>query len=400
MPKRCWNPAIIHWRIHSHLSRVQEPRSDIFRVMSSLLKHYGWPVSPYSAKTRAYLQFKRIPFSQVYPSLWYLRFRIQKAVGAAIMPTVRLNNGTWLQDSSHIIDELEALHPNPSIHPSGAKQKLFSYLIELHGDEWLPMVALHYRWHLKENKAFALQEFKRYGLPWSPYFLSTPLVLPIAKKMQSYLPALGVTDKTIPALEHFTQTLLNNLDNHFQQHRYLFGDRPSIGDFALFGPIWAHLYRDPGSTFLFNKVPQVKEWMERLLDPSPFEGNYLPEDQVPETLFPILRCIFRDQIPWIQTLRTAINQWCEANPQAKRVPRSLGFAEFSIGNATERRKLITFVQWKAQRAWASYENSTSEEKVEVDQFLLRLGLPNPFIDSFENPLVRHNFKPFLANAAR
>ena len=38
--------------------------------MSNAPTHYGWLVSPYTAKTRAYLQYSQQPFVDVEPSVW------------------------------------------------------------------------------------------------------------------------------------------------------------------------------------------------------------------------------------------------------------------------------------------------------------------------------------------
>ena len=146
------------------------------------MKHYGWLASPYTAKTRSYLKYIAVPFKDEEPSAWTMTRKIKPAVGRVIMPTVVLDDGTWLQDSSFIIDHFENQKIYPSIHPPGASQKLASYLFEVFADEWLPMVALHYRWNLEENKNFALQDFARSGFPYLPRFLGKSLVASMAKK--------------------------------------------------------------------------------------------------------------------------------------------------------------------------------------------------------------------------
>ncbi|MBK7772607.1 MAG: glutathione S-transferase N-terminal domain-containing protein [Sandaracinaceae bacterium] len=85
--------------------------------MSVNFLHYAWPVSPYSAKTRAYLTFKRIPFVEVAPSAITLFGDIRKAVGAAVMPTVVTPEGQWMQDSTEIIDALETRFPRAPVTP-------------------------------------------------------------------------------------------------------------------------------------------------------------------------------------------------------------------------------------------------------------------------------------------
>jgi len=322
---------------------------------------------------------------------------IQKAVGQMIMPTVQQPDGTWLQDSSDIIDTLEAQTPNPSIVPPGPIQRLAALLLELHGDEWLPMVALHYRWNNPTNKVFAMREFARYALPYVPSFLAQIMVGPVAKKMQSYLPALGVTEATIPGVTALANGLIGDLNTHLESHPFLLGSRPCIGDFALFGPLWAHLYRDPGTTALFDDAPHVRDWMDRILTPNGEDGDFLPNDEVPPSLDPILQRVFRDQLSWVRTLMGAIDEWCEANPEATRVPRSLGTARFHIGDCTEERKLATFVQWKAQRVWAAFHNGTSDEQATMHRWCQRFGDTNPLETPVSNPFVRRKFKAVLAN---
>ena len=79
------------------------------------------------------------------------------------MPTVRLSDGQWRQDSALICDEIEAEHPDPSTTPGGAAQQMAASLLELHADEWLPMLALHYRWNLPANAEWATREVSRSG---------------------------------------------------------------------------------------------------------------------------------------------------------------------------------------------------------------------------------------------
>ena len=313
------------------------------------MKLYGWPVSPYTQKTRSYLKTRGIPFEEVQPTTLMLARRIKRAVGQAIMPTVQLDDGTWLQDSAVIIDWMEDAHPEETIAPPGPTQRLAARLIELYADEWLPMAALHYRWNVPDNAAFALDEFGRYGLPWLPLALSRPLSRRIGGKMAGYLPRLGVTEQTIAGLESVTTGLIAGLQDHLSRHDFLLGQRPCIGDFALFGPLWAHLYRDPGTTALFDAAPAVRAWLARLENPSGMSGRFLEDDVVPESLDFLFTDLFTDLWPHVTTLQAAIDTWVAENPEATRVPRSLGPTPFTLGGTQGERRLITFLAWKAQR---------------------------------------------------
>jgi glutathione S-transferase len=367
--------------------------------MSEIHTHFGWLVSPYSAKTRSYLAYKEIPFSDIEPNVIQLFRTIKGAVGRVIMPTVRLSDGRWLQDSSLIIDHFEAEAGEPSVHPTGHAQRLASYLLEVFADEWLPMAALHYRWNIEENARFAIKDFARSGIPFLPSWLGQKIVARFADRMRGYLPVLGVDEGTIPGVEEMVATTIRALDRQLERTPYILGGRPCLGDFALFGPLWAHLYRDPGSRSLFDDAVHVRRWMDALREGAKAEDPFLPDDVVPDCLDALFACALEDQWRWIETLVAAIDSYCDAHPDAKRVPRALGAADFMLRSRPgKNRKLVTFVQWKAQRARQAYEAADGA----ADPWMRRvLGL-DPGADvsqrltHIRNPLVLKNFKPVLA----
>ena len=359
--------------------------------MNTPFQHYGWVVSPYSAKTRSYLRFKRIPFDDHAPSARLLGTTIRKAVGKPIMPTVRRPDGTWMQDTSEIIDALEAEFPEPALVPRGPSQRLVSLLMELHADEWLSIGALHYRWNLEENARFARKEFGRLGFPWLPGFIGRKLAEPMAQKMSSYLPLVGVSEQTIPGIESFLAGLIKAFNSHFERHSYLLGGRPCLGNFSLLGPLWAHLYRDPGSRFLFDDAPALVDWTKRMLNPTDQWGGFLLHDEVPSTLEPILEVLFAEQFPFLKGLVGAIDTYCDEHPDATRVPRSLGDHPFVIGGHKGTRKLVTFSQWMVQRPLGLYSSFNEEDRRQVDAMLSRVGGLEAMQLRVGNPFVRRNF---------
>ena len=186
---------------------------------------FGWLVSPYTAKVRSMLAYKRIPFKDTEPSLLGLYFSIQKKVGRIIMPTITQADGSWQQDSALICDELEAQQPNlyPTT-PPGAAQRMASSLLELWADEWLVALALHCRWDTPGNAAWAPSEFGRSALPWLPSWASTKLVSPFAEKMKSFRSVHGITEETGPGFDKLATELIDVLNTHLKTHRFILGD--------------------------------------------------------------------------------------------------------------------------------------------------------------------------------
>ena len=346
-------------------------------------KHYGWLVSPYSAKTRAYLRYKQIPFEDIEPTARQLFGPIKKAVGKMVMPTVQRPDGSWMQDTSEIIDELEGVFPDRPIVPSTPRQRVLAYLLELFADEWVIALAIHFRWNYPENKKFAIAEFAKYGAPRLPGVAARALIKPIAEKMASYRPTLGITEATRPGFERFAARLFDALETHLAQHPFLFGTRPSLADFALFATPWAHVYRDPGTRHLFDGRPHCVAWFERLNQPSGEAGAFLEADEVPATLRPLVELMFEEHMPYLRELVTKIDAYCAEHPEATRVPRSLGPGPMTIGGVASERKLVTFSQWMAQRPVDAYRALDDEGRAAVDELLaphggLRLAIANPF----------------------
>ena len=333
-------------------------------------QHLGWVVSPYSQKTLAYLKFKRIPHQDRAPNVFELMHSVPKRVGKAIMPTIQTPEGDWWQDSSEIIDNLEQRFPQLSITPHGAKQQIAAHLLELHGDEWLVLASLHYRWSRPASADFIVNEFARLGAPFLPRFIGRLVGKRIRNMMKAYLPRFGITGDARKGLETFTEGLLAQLEIHFSQHHFLLGDRPCVGDFALFGQLYAHLYRDPGSKPLFDDKPNVVSWINRMLNPEQTQvGNFLTNDQVPETLEPILKTLFAEQFIFSAEVIEKIQAHVDQHPDAKRVSRILGQTDFTIGGVKGKRSMFSFVQWKVQRPWKVLTGLTGPEAEEVTRWL-------------------------------
>jgi glutathione S-transferase len=358
---------------------------------SNRLTHYGWPISHFSAKTRSYLTFKGVEFDDCYPTGLRLLFVIQRAVGRVVMPTVRMPNGQWLQDSSAIIDELEARHPTPPIHPKGASQRLASYLLEYFADEWMQLTSLHSRWDTPGNARRAKYDFAHYAFPWLPVWIAQRFTQPMAEQMLGYQPATGVTDATRPGIDAMLLTLLDAMEQQLGATNYLLGARPALGDFSLYGPLSTHTAHEPDSKHLIAERPAVGAWLERLSRGVAATREFLPDDHVPEALDPVFRMIFEDQMPWLRTMVTAIDRYVDQHPDALRVPRALGVAPFEVCGHRGERKIVTFTQWKGQRVRGTYEAAAER----ADPWLARFGEPAALIPEIRHRLTRKDFKEVL-----
>src|SRR3979490_1211437 len=97
--------------------------------MGDAYRIIGAEMSPYSVKVRSYFRYKAIPHQ------WVLRnaasqAEFEKDARIPIIPRVVAPEGTALQDSTPIIDAMEKLHPEPSVHPDDTVADFISALIE------------------------------------------------------------------------------------------------------------------------------------------------------------------------------------------------------------------------------------------------------------------------------
>lgn len=287
---------------------------------------YGAPASLYTAKVRSFLTARRIPFEERFPSHRRYREVIRPAVESHRIPVVEFDDGLIVQDSTLILDELERRHPDPVAATMGPRQKLLTLLLESVGDRALAKPAMHFRWSFPdENQAFIVGEFGRsLAFPASDEEVERK-GRRVAAKMSGYLPMLGISERTIPAIEAAYAETLSLLNAHFAEHPYLLGGAPTRGDFALMGPLFGHLGRDPYPLQIMQKrAPLVFRWTERVnwgeLSTPEFPDRpraLVAHDAVPATLASWLRHVFHGGfVEELQATADRLRAWVEANPDA------------------------------------------------------------------------------------
>jgi len=334
---------------------------------------YAAEFSLYSGKARSYLRYKRIPFDEVLPTLHVYRDTIIPMTGVRFIPVVKTPDDRYLQDTSHIIDTLEAEFAQRSVMPDSPCQRLASLLLELYGDEWLLLPAMHYRWN-HDNFPFIFDEFGRTLFPRWPGFVRRMLGKRIGARFQGFLPLLGITPGNHHAIEDwYEKDFLPVLNRHFAKHDFLFGGRPSVGDFGLIGPLYAHLYRDPyPGTLMRRKAPAVTSWVERMNQPADHYGEWLADDAIADTLTPIFKRMFAEHWPVLTSTATRLGQWALEN-EGPAIPRRIGEHQFSINGVTETRAVLPYSIWKMQRPLDYYRSLTGEPRQQADAFLQRVG---------------------------
>ena len=257
----------------------------------------GAEMSPYSVKVRSYFRYKAIPHQ------WILRnaasqAEYEKHARMPIIPLVVTPEGTGIQDSTPIIDQMERLYPEPSIHPDDGVANFISALIEEFGDEWGNKWMFHYRWAREVDQISSAGRIARMRAPDASEQEHAAFANKVRARMVDRVWFVGSNSLTAPQIEAGFIQMLGLLDAHLANRPYLFGARPAFGDFGLWGQIY-QMWTDPtAGAIIGGGAPHVLDWVHRMLWPKA-EGNFEAWPALAPTLMPILtKHVGQHFMPW------------------------------------------------------------------------------------------------------
>lgn len=359
--------------------------------MATPYRFHAAEISYFSAKVRPALRAKGIHYLEVVPDY---RGVILPRTGYSFIPIVITPEDETWQDTSTILDNLEAREPTPALYPTTPVQRTIAYLIELYADEFMILPAMHYRWSFPESVAKARADFAA----MSP---EPAAATKFATRMQGTLPFLGVTPATIPAVEAHLRDLLDALSAHFAVHPYLLGDRMSLADCALMGPLYAHLYLDavPGR-LLRETAPAVGNWIERMNRPDPdvqAAATWLPDDALAPTLQPILRLIGSDALPLVLAGVAAFEEWVDGQPaDLVEPPRGVGGHATTLRGVPMDRFTSSYTSWMVQRPLDAYRALDAAGRAAVDHAVAGTGCEALFAFAPRHRVEKRGFTLALA----
>lgn len=265
--------------------------------MADVYRIYGAEMSPYSVKVRSYFRYKGIPHR------WIVRnseteAEYQKYAKIQIVPLVVTPDETAIQDSTPIIEQIDARFPEPSIHPPDTVAAFVSALIEEFGDEWGNKWMFHYRWARDVDQECSAGRLARAMMPAADEAQAAAMAGMVRARMVDRVWFVGSNAQNAPQIEASFRDGLGLLDAHLATRPYLFGARPAFGDFGL----WAQLYEawtDPTPGALIEGCGHnVLAWVHRMLWPRA-EGAFETWTSLEPTLLPFVsRHVGRLFMPW------------------------------------------------------------------------------------------------------
>ncbi len=273
--------------------------------MTTPYRIFGAEMSPYSVKVRSYFRYKGLPYQWI-PRNAETQGEYQKYAKLPIVPLVVTPAGEGIQDSTPILERIEAEHPEPSIHPSEPVSAFLSALLEEFGDEWGNKWMFHYRWARDVDQIASAGRLARGTMPLASDEVHAGMTAQIRERMVGRVFFVGSSEKTAAQIEDSFNNAIALLDAHLTTRPYLFGARPAFADFGLCAQVY-EAWTDPTCAALVEgRAKHVLDWVHRMLFPRA-EGAFEPFASLEPTLAPLLeRQVGRLFLPWSAANAAAI----------------------------------------------------------------------------------------------
>lgn len=241
---------------------------------------YGALGSPYSMKMRALLRYRRLP--HVWVQMSEQTTGVFQHVRAKVIPVLQYPDGSWHNDSTPMVFELEALHPRQrSVVPDDEATAFVAFLLEDMADEWATKAMFYYRW-FRERDQVQMSRWLAFDTALGTTDRGRKDILAFADAFRSRqvgrMALVGCTAANAPLIEESTRRVLALLEAHVTEEPYLFGTRPSLADFAWMGQL-SQLAVDPTPYDLLRaEFPFTLRWLMNLDDASGVEGQWRSAD--------------------------------------------------------------------------------------------------------------------------
>ncbi|MBX3500674.1 MAG: glutathione S-transferase N-terminal domain-containing protein [Alphaproteobacteria bacterium] len=268
---------------------------------------YGFNPSPYSVKMRAILRYRRIPF--IWKATGNPRDEAVAAGLPPVIPVLRFPDGRMMNDSTPLAYALERERVERSIVPDDPMLAYLSDLLEDFGDEWLTKMMFHFRWYYAADRDFAQTWIITSRDPVMPDDARRAGMKTFNDRQVGRMALVGCTEQNRPIIEDSYRFVLDALDRHVRAIPFLFGSRPSLADFGLYGQLQILSVDPTPMAEMRARAADVYCWLLRLDDASGVEGEWLDgRAPLPETLLGLLRHCGETYLPFLSANMRALRE--------------------------------------------------------------------------------------------
>lgn len=238
----------------------------------------GGPGSPYSLKLRAILRYRRIPHIWLVPRGYLGTAGELAAAGKKMVPVLQYPEGVYRADSTPIAFDLEARFPGMrSILPEDPVQAFLSYLIEDMADELLVQAMFDLRWRPGEDQLFCARRQISGWVSPCPSGQFEGLVQQFLERQRAQRARMVQADHaSTHALRLMVyEQVMAVIEAMLSERLFLFGSRPSLADFGLFGQLSQCAIDPSAAAMMRGQAPRCFQWVQMLDDASGIDGDWM-----------------------------------------------------------------------------------------------------------------------------
>ena len=252
-------------------------------MTDSTLELYGMLMSPYSMKMRAYLRYRRIPFN--WRTGLIANHIAETKVQTYMIPVIGYPDGTFENDSTPIIDKLEASIAGRRTEPENEADAFLAYLIEDFADEWLLWPFFINRWGTsadqKHNSHWILYEALHGNLTDGVF---EPMAEGWASRQIDLVKRTCGSPANDDILNESLHAFLRVMESTVTNGLFFFGSRPSRAEIAIYG-ILSQLIQDLSpSADMRENYTFTTRWVSIIDDLSGIDGEWEALSTNPEKL--------------------------------------------------------------------------------------------------------------------
>ena len=276
--------------------------------MMEKIKVFGAPASPYTQKMISILRYRHIAY-EVF--MGDVPGRLNRLDGIEppkpiLLPTLLLKDDSGelkaTTDTTPIIRRFENEYADRKLLPEDPALSFINYLLEDFGDEWVTKYMMHYRWYFDKDADNASTI-----LPLSDLAVNMPNeILKDAKKyvhdrQTGRLWVVGSNDTTADLIDASYKRFLKLMDDHLSISKFLFGEKPSSADFAIYGQLTQLIGFDPTSRKIaYENSLRLVSWLDVMVDLSGHDvdsSQWTSLEDSPDSLKAIMKEFGRVYVP-------------------------------------------------------------------------------------------------------
>ena len=239
-----------------------------------LYAHIG---SPYSMKIRAIMRYRRIP--HIVLSRWNDMSRAQKHVKVPVIPVLEYPDGTFNNDSTPLLFDLEKRHQGRSVVPQNEADAFLAFLIEDMADELLTKAMYAFRWAYPEHTEYISQMIAYDNLFGGGRTKIEQVAGTFEARQIGRNPVVGCTKENLPLIMHIANSFMDAMESMVLDQPFLFGTRPSLADFAIYGQMTQFLVDIAAQEPCRKRAPYTMRWVSQVDDLSGIEGEWCKDGE-------------------------------------------------------------------------------------------------------------------------